>query len=75
MPVGGLTERVPNSAEAPHRSHDGYHGSYNDYLWQLGLADGETAGPDLTAPAPPAIETTSAPPAGPVVIDVEAEES
>ena len=32
---------VPNSAAQPHRSHDGYHGSYNDYLWQLALADGE----------------------------------
>ena len=39
-PVGGLTERVPESATAPHRSHDAYQGSYNDYLWQLGLADG-----------------------------------
>jgi cytochrome oxidase assembly protein ShyY1 len=34
---------VANSAAHPHRSEDdGYHGSYNDYLWQLGLADGAT---------------------------------
>jgi cytochrome oxidase assembly protein ShyY1 len=31
---------VPSSATRPHRSYDAYHGSYNDYLWQLGLADG-----------------------------------
>jgi hypothetical protein len=24
----------------PHRSADAYHASYNDYLWQLALADG-----------------------------------
>jgi cytochrome oxidase assembly protein ShyY1 len=35
-------EGVPNSATRPHRSDDAYHGSYNDYLWQLGLADGAT---------------------------------
>jgi hypothetical protein len=31
---------IPNSATQPHRSDDAYHGSYNDYLWELGLADG-----------------------------------
>ncbi len=31
---------APNSASTPHRSGDAYHGSYNDYLWQLALADG-----------------------------------
>ena len=40
-PVGSLTDRVPDSASVPHRSHDAYQGSYNDYLWQLGLADGD----------------------------------
>jgi len=35
--------KVPNSADRPHRSHDAYQGSYNDYLWQLGLADGAPA--------------------------------
>jgi hypothetical protein len=34
---------IPNSSAAPARSNDdSYHGAYNDYLWQLGLAD--TAG-------------------------------
>jgi cytochrome oxidase assembly protein ShyY1 len=31
---------VRSSANAPHRSEDEYHGSYNDYLWELALADG-----------------------------------
>jgi hypothetical protein len=31
---------VRSSADAPHRSEDDYHGTYNDYLWQLALADG-----------------------------------
>jgi cytochrome oxidase assembly protein ShyY1 len=31
---------VRDSTAAPHRSADGYHASYNDYLWQLALADG-----------------------------------
>jgi cytochrome oxidase assembly protein ShyY1 len=31
----------PDSSTRPHRSLDDYQGSYNDYLWQLGLADGE----------------------------------
>lgn len=50
-PVGGLTDRVPDSAVVPHRSHDSYHGSYNDYLWELGLADGAVQ-PDVIVPRP-----------------------
>ena len=34
-----------NSATRPHRSRDDYHGSYNDYLWELAMADGAT--PDV----------------------------
>ncbi len=31
---------IPNSATNPARSEDDpYHASYNDYLWQLGIAD------------------------------------
>jgi DNA-binding transcriptional regulator of glucitol operon len=31
---------LPDSAKSPHRSYgDDFHNSYNDYLWQLGLAD------------------------------------
>ncbi|HKC29785.1 MAG TPA: hypothetical protein VKB75_17350, partial [Jatrophihabitans sp.] len=36
---------VRDSAAIPHRAGDAYHGSYNDYLWQLALADGEA--PDV----------------------------
>lgn len=36
---------TPHSATAPVRSHgDRYHDDYNDYLWQLGLADRDRAG-------------------------------
>ncbi|MFN2560388.1 MAG: SURF1 family cytochrome oxidase biogenesis protein [Jatrophihabitans sp.] len=42
--IGGVPDGPPNSAPTgPHRSPDSYHGSYNDYLWQLALADGELA--------------------------------
>ncbi|MEO8888151.1 MAG: hypothetical protein ABI429_02505, partial [Jatrophihabitantaceae bacterium] len=44
---GDLT---PTSTTSVHRSHDTYHGSYNDYLWELGLADGDT--PDIGLPQP-----------------------
>lgn len=40
---------VRDSSAATHRSEDEYHGSYNDYLWQLALADG--AVPDVAAAA------------------------
>ncbi len=30
----------PDSSSAPHRSGDEYHGTYNDYLWSLAMADG-----------------------------------
>jgi cytochrome oxidase assembly protein ShyY1 len=38
-----------NSAIRPHRSYDAFHGSYNDYLWQLALADGATT-PTISVP-------------------------
>jgi len=60
---------VPSSSVQPHRSHDEYHGSYNDYLWQLGMADGQA--PDVTVPgeaAPAPAETVE-----PVIIDVDPE--
>ena len=73
-PVGGLTEKVPNSADAPHRSHDSYQGSYNDYLWQLGLADGAVTAPDIDVEPPASVESPPAQPAiQPVVIDVDVE--
>lgn len=36
----GEVQSAPRSSASPHRSDDTYHGSYNDYLWQLALADG-----------------------------------
>ena len=72
LPVGGLTERVPESAEVPHRSHDSYHGSYNDYLWQLGLADGAAQAPDLEGQRPELDGHSESPPAiTPRVIEVD----
>ncbi len=43
----GLSPAV-GGANQPHRSNDAYHGAYNDYLWQLGLADGAT--PTVSVP-------------------------
>ncbi len=34
-----------NSATGVHHSDDSYHGAYNDYLWELAMADGST--PDV----------------------------
>jgi cytochrome oxidase assembly protein ShyY1 len=45
------TSSVTNSATGVHRSNDGYHGSYNDYLWEIALADGNT--PDISLRPPP----------------------
>jgi cytochrome oxidase assembly protein ShyY1 len=39
---------LPDSRSRPHRSNDAYHGSYNDYLWQLAMADGAT--PSVSVP-------------------------
>jgi hypothetical protein len=53
--VPDLPERTTDapartSAGLP-RTSDAYHGSYNDYLWQLALADG--AVPDVRLPGGP----------------------
>ncbi|TAM92245.1 MAG: SURF1 family protein [Jatrophihabitans sp.] len=40
--------RPVTSATAPARAIDDYHGAYNDYLWQLALADGNI--PDISLP-------------------------
>ena len=48
--------REPSAADsstAPHRSGDAYHGTYNDYLWSLAMADGdlpEAFGPEQPSP-------------------------
>jgi cytochrome oxidase assembly protein ShyY1 len=56
-----------SSAAVPHRSVDTYHGSYNDYLWQLALADGADV-PEVVErpdPRPPRIvEVPEAPASG-----------
>jgi cytochrome oxidase assembly protein ShyY1 len=57
VPAGEPVYRAPDfvssdSAARPHRSHDAFHGSYNDYLWQLALADGDI--PEVPAGEPPA---------------------
>jgi cytochrome oxidase assembly protein ShyY1 len=33
------TTPVPRSGDVPHRSGDAYHGSYNDMLWRLAMAE------------------------------------
>ena len=38
--AGARQPVVRDSTTAVHRSADAYHASYNDYLWQLALADG-----------------------------------
>jgi cytochrome oxidase assembly protein ShyY1 len=55
-PSAASSERAPvlDSSAAPHRSEDDYHGSYNDFLWQLALADGEA--PAVDAPELPTDE-------------------
>jgi cytochrome oxidase assembly protein ShyY1 len=44
---------VANSADSPHRSPDAYHGLYNDYLWQLAMADGDLPRVGVPAEDPP----------------------
>ena len=50
---------MPNSATTPARSEgDGYHGAYNDYLWQLALADSAAErGGSVRSPSEPARPT------------------
>jgi hypothetical protein len=63
--IGGVPDGPDRSPGGPARtssglplSADAYHGSYNDYLWQLALADGELS--DLGSPR---VRTTDAVPA------------
>jgi hypothetical protein len=48
---------VRNSSEAAYRTTDEYHADYNDYLWQLAMADGNI--PQVEVPH------VEVPPAGP----------
>jgi hypothetical protein len=66
--IGGVPDGPATPAPTgPHRSPDSYHGSYNDYLWQLALADGELA--DVFPEESAASDVP--PPALPAPIDVE----
>ncbi|HEY3716950.1 MAG TPA: hypothetical protein VGL39_20685 [Jatrophihabitantaceae bacterium] len=59
---------MPNSATTPARSGgDDYHGAYNDYLWELSLADSAGRAPSRRASADPAqsADTARAIDAGP----------
>lgn len=47
----GEVQSAPRSSASPHRSDDTYHGSYNDYLWQLALADGAIPSDPDSGPA------------------------
>ena len=49
-----LGQDGPSSAGQPYRSPDGYHGSYNDYLWELAMADGNLPVGSVPASAIPA---------------------
>jgi hypothetical protein len=37
-----------SSANIPHRSADEFHGAYNDYLWELAMADGNVPQVDVS---------------------------
>ncbi len=62
-----VRQAAPSSGEQPHRSDDRYHASYNDYLWELALADGRV--PDVTAAQVDVPRATDAPRIEPQVID------
>jgi cytochrome oxidase assembly protein ShyY1 len=49
---------VLDSSTDVHRSEDEYHAAYNDYLWELALADGDIPSAGPQTPTPP----TAAPP-------------
>lgn len=57
---------MPHSAITPARSEDRYQGEYNDYLWQLSLADREKAA-RRTSPGPEAPPQAGSLPAQPVL--------
>jgi hypothetical protein len=65
--AAGLDVERGSSATDPARSPDRYHGSYNDYLWQLALADGNI--PDISLPEDDD-SAADGRAAGPRVIDV-----
>jgi hypothetical protein len=52
MPEPRSERPIDLSSNGVHRSQDAYHGSYNDYLWQLALADGTTPEIELNHSVP-----------------------
>ena len=59
---------VRDSSTAAHRSQDAYHGAYNDYLWQLALADGNL--PDVFGDTGDAAVTRPAAPDRPRIVEL-----
>ena len=57
----------PDSTVSPHRSGDDYHGTYNDYLWSLAMADGNI--PESSPQPAPGATTPDPTPESPRVID------
>ena len=49
--LDGVSAAAYDSSVAPHRSGDEYHASYNDYLWQLAMADGDLPGVEVQSAA------------------------
>jgi len=63
MPPAEPVRPAASSATAPHRSADDFHGAYNDYLWELAMADGDI--PQVDVPADDAPDEIPRPLAGP----------
>lgn len=68
-PAIGHEYRPVTSATHPARSRDSYHAEYNDYLWQLAMADGDL--PAVVLPGDEAEQPRQRP--EPVVIDADPE--
>lgn len=67
----GEVQSAPRSSADPHRSDDLYHGAYNDFLWQLALADGAIPTRDTDAAAAERELRPGAPEPAPRVIDAD----
>jgi cytochrome oxidase assembly protein ShyY1 len=70
LPSDGTTSVVRDSSAAVHRSVDSHHAEYNDYLWQLALADGGL--PHVGTPPGAGVSAADAP--APRTIDADPEE-
>jgi hypothetical protein len=63
MPPAEPVRPAASSATTPHRSADDFHGAYNDYLWELAMADGNI--PQVEVSADDAPSEAPRPAAGP----------